>query len=623
MAESTFARLFNKVTGVVDRVRGWDRLPLPLGLLELIGIRDTLRQENLYDTGGDPLPGTEPTSPTPGRWLGARSIDGAYNDLDHPEMGMAGMRFGRNVPLEAAVPDETTLMTPSPRAVSRELMTRHQFIPATTLNVLAAAWLQFEVHDWFSHGGSDKSRLFSVPLAEEDDWPDRPMQIAATQADPTAAPDEPPTFRNTETHWWDGSQIYGSSAPLQALIRSGIGGRVRLDPHGNLPIDPATLKDTGGVTGNWWLGLTMMHTLFMREHNAIAERLAAEYPAWSDDELFDKARLINTALIAKIHTVEWTTAILGHPTLQVGMRANWWGVIGQRLHELVGGIGHDEVINGIPGSQTNHHTAPYAMTEEFVAVYRMHPLIPDDYEFRAATDDSLLAVADFLRIAGTNARTFLEQVSLQDAIYSFGIAHPGAITLNNFPRALQRFATQDSGMTIDLASVDILRCRERGVPRYNEFRRLMHKNPITSFDELTDDPELNLRLRKVYAGDIEAVDLPVGLYAEKPPTGFGFSDTAFRIFVLMASRRLKSDRFFTVDFTERMYTRLGLDWIEHNDMTAVLLRHFPELSPALRGVKNAFAPWTRVPHSTTAEIRLPADTAIPAKRDADSTHKVN
>jgi len=29
--------------------------------------------------------------------------------------------------------------------------------------------------------------------------------------------------------------------------------------------------------------------------------------------------------------------------------------------------------------------------------------------------------------------------------------------------------------------------------------------------------------------------------------GFGFSDTAFRIFILMASRRLKSDRFFTND----------------------------------------------------------------------------
>ena len=86
MAQSGFARLFNTAAGAVDRWRGWDRLPTPLGLLALIGIRDTLRQENLHDTGGGPLPGTEPASPPPARWLGARSVDGAYNDLSHPEM---------------------------------------------------------------------------------------------------------------------------------------------------------------------------------------------------------------------------------------------------------------------------------------------------------------------------------------------------------------------------------------------------------------------------------------------------------------------------------------------------------------------------------------------------------
>ena len=60
----------------------------------------------------------------------------------------------------------------------------------------------------------------------------------------------------------------------------------------------------------------------------------------------------------------------------------------------------------------------------------------------------------------------------------------------------------------------------------------------------------------------------------------------------MASRRLKSDRFFTTDFTPRVYTPEGMAWIEDNDMCSVLLRHHPRLAPALRGVQNAFAPWT-------------------------------
>jgi hypothetical protein len=90
------------------------------------------------------------------------------------------------------------------------------------------------------------------------------------------------------------------------------------------------------------------------------------------------------------------------------------------------------------------------------------------------------------------------------------------------------------------------------------------------------------------------VDLTVGVFAEQRPAGFGFSDTAFRVFVLMASRRLKSDRFFTTDYTPQVYTQAGLDWIADNDMSSVLLRHFPALAPALRGVDNAFAPWSKL-----------------------------
>jgi hypothetical protein len=62
----------------------------------------------------------------------------------------------------------------------------------------------------------------------------------------------------------------------------------------------------------------------------------------------------------------------------------------------------------------------------------------------------------------------------------------------------------------------------------------------------------------------------------------------------MASRRLKSDRFFTTDFTPRVYTQAGMDWISDTDMTDILLRHYPELTGTLRGVKNAFAPWPKV-----------------------------
>ena len=85
----------------------------------------------------------------------------------------------------------------------------------------------------------------------------------------------------------------------------------------------------------------------------------------------------------------------------------------------------------------------------------------------------------------------------------------------------------------------------------------------------------------------------IGMYAEPKPKGFGFSDTAFRIFILMASRRLEADRFFTDDYRPEVYTQEGIDWVENNTMRSLLLRHFPELAPALEGVANPFAPWKR------------------------------
>ena len=87
-----------------------------------------------------------------------------------------------------------------------------------------------------------------------------------------------------------------------------------------------------GFRDNWWVGLSMLHTLFVKEHNAIADRLMAKNASYDkksgkwdfkngkdvksftakelDEHVFQTARLINSAIMAKIHTVEWTPAIL-------------------------------------------------------------------------------------------------------------------------------------------------------------------------------------------------------------------------------------------------------------------------------------------------------------------------
>jgi Animal haem peroxidase len=297
--------------------------------------------------------------------------------------------------------------------------------------------------------------------------------------------------------------------------------------------------------------------------------------------------------MAKIHTVDWTPAIIAHPTTVLALRTNWWGLEGERLDKRLGRLTSNEVLRGIPGSPTHHHGVPYALTEEFVAVYRMHPLIPDDYSFRSLKNNAVLQTRTFPEIGALHVRERLGEMSMADLLYSFGTSHPGAITLHNYPRALQELARpgeQAPNDVVDLAATDIMRTRERGVPRYNEFRRLFHLNPVESFEQMTDNPEWAEELKSIY-GDVERVDHMIGCYAEPTPKGFGFSDTAFRVFILMASRRLKSDRFFTRDYRPEVYTKAGLDWVEHHTMRSVLLRHYPDLEPALRRVANPFAPW--------------------------------
>jgi hypothetical protein len=278
------------------------------------------------------------------------------------------------------------------------------------------------------------------------------------------------------------------------------------------------------------------------------------------------------------------------------MNTNYSGLLGQRFKDRFGRLGDSEIFSGIMGSPQEHHDARFQITEEFVSVYRMHPLIRDDWDFFGHDTGRLLAHHEFDELQGSRTRGFMDGFEIPDLLYSLGVQHPGAITLHNYPCALQNHRRID-GELMDLATLDVLRDRERGVPRYNDFREEMRMPRIRSFDELTNNKQWAEQLRRVYTNDIDKVDLQIGMYAEPLPPGFGFSDTAFRIFILMASRRLKSDRFFTTDFTPEVYTQTGIDWVTKTKMKDVLLRHYPELAPALEGMPNAFLPW----HSVDAE----------------------
>jgi hypothetical protein len=239
----------------------------------------------------------------------------------------------------------------------------------------------------------------------------------------------------------------------------------------------------------------------------------------------------------------------------------------------------------------------------------------------------------------------------------------GLLALRNAPQFLQNLKISrlnSSTQQIDVTALDLIRDRERGVPRFNEFRRQYGLRQLTGFDDFVDQhlpagsPErveqqkLVARLREVYGqhvcdaskvitdvqrnqdlspindclghpngtlvDNIEDVDTVVGWLAESTrPHGFAISETQFVVFILNASRRLYSDRFFTSSLRPEFYTQLGIDWVTNNGpgpvqmekgtpnghsqpvspLKRVLLRTMPEIAPELSTVVNAFDPWAR------------------------------
>ncbi|WP_433226085.1 peroxidase family protein [Actinomadura formosensis] len=573
----------------------WHRLPTAVGLLNVEALRQELRERNLIDTEvREAPPAARPVPPPIDEELRVRrSYDGTYNDLSAPAMGSLGSAFGRNL---APVHQPRLFNEPNPVIVSRELLHRRTFIPARSLNIIAAAWIQFQVHDWVAHKRySPGTKDVEVPLPPGMTWRNTPggeaERVMRFAGDEGVHPDEaggpPVLFSNTASHWWDGSEVYGGDETMARSLREPDGGAALRLESGHLPVDATGIPVTG-FRENWWFGLSVMHTLFAREHNAVCDALRSEYPRMDEDSVYHTARLIVSALIAKIHTVEWTPAILATDLIKIGLTANWSGPPRNWLTRLGLWLVDEHALTGIPGTLPDHHTAPYSLTEDFVTVYRMHPLVPDDFEMADHASGRTLRTLGFNDVQGSATEGVVRDLGLTNSLYSLGTANPGAITLYNYPRALQAF--ERDGEVIDLSVVDLVRTRRRGVPRYNDFRAGLHKPRIRRFEELSADPETVARLKDLYR-TVDDIDTMVGLFAENPPEGFGFSDTAFRIFILMASRRLQSDRFLTVDFRPEIYTPLGLDWIERNGMTSVILRHCPELAAVLPRTTSAFAPW--------------------------------
>jgi hypothetical protein len=283
------------------------------------------------------------------------------------------------------------------------------------------------------------------------------------------------------------------------------------------------------------------------------------------------------------------------------MNTNWYGAEEAATHKagdrktIRPGEPKDPIAGGLVGGKTDNHGIPYALSEEFAEVYRLHAGMLDHVDVRKIGSDKVVdkVAAEDTRAAG--ARDLMEKDGLATLLNSFGNQHMTALVNNNYPAFMQDMSVDGEAVT-DMGTIDILRARERGVPPYNEFRRRMGLPELKSFADLGASPEVTKKLEQLYGPGkegLEKMDLLAGTLCEaRRPDHFGFGETMFQVFVQMASRRLQADPFYTEKYDADHYTQEGLDRIDNVTLKGLMMKHYPELAKSgLAQVNNAFEPW--------------------------------
>ncbi len=548
-----------------------------------------------------------------------RTATGAWN-TDNPMEGAAGTRFvwqGRAPATE--IRRDRVHDLPNPIAVANLIFRcEGEQTTAPFLNMLVISWIQFMLHDWLNHRQSPEVRdTIAIELPEDDPRRKKYQQdyMFFRRTEPSVITGQPFAYENEVTAWWDGSQIYGSDQSTQNRLRRDPNrpdafledGKLATGIDGLPPLDPVTGVIDAGFSRNMWVGLELFHDLFVKHHNYLCDQYRKDYPDWSSDQIFQHARLENAATMAKIHSIEWTPAVLPTKELSLGMATNWHGMVEGllrafehrkplRLFEV-----QNPVLGGVLGGTLNNFGIPQNFSEQFAEVYRLHSGMPDAIAIRPIGHDVSTQVPTNLTRAA-NSRKTIDTHGMGTLLNSFGWQHMPALIHNNHPTFMTDMSTEGNPV-VDLGAADIVRARERGIPPFNEFRRQIGMAPLKRFEDLGCDAKTVARLKTLYdrpgEDGIERMDLIVGMHCDMNRPLKGFDQTRFAIFLQSASRRLQTDSFYTTKYSAQYYTPEGLRRIDSMTLKAVLLLHFPELATSgLMGVNNAFEPW-----GTTADMR--------------------
>ena len=471
-----------------------------------------------------------------------RPIDGFGNNPDHPAWGSAGTQLQRVTPINYANginslggPD-----WPNPRLISNTLFAQDGLLN-DPLNLSDYCWVfgQFIDHDiTFVPDGNELIHIL-VPVG--DPWFDPfgqgnafiPMNRSLQAPGTGTGSNNPRQHLNNITAFIDGSAVYGSDLQRANWLRTFQGGKLKTSAGNLLPyntldgeldgeLDPTAphmdnavgLVDVLFVAGDARANenplLTSFHTLFVREHNRLCDSLAVAHPNWTDEQLYQHARRIVGGLIQAIVFEEWLPAM---------------GV------DLQPYQGYDPTVN------------PGIFNVFSAAAFRLGHTLLNSNIMRLDNDGNVLPEGNLQLAQAFFNPTVLEGIGIDPYFKGMGVQIQQDLDSKVIDDVRNFLFGPPGAGGLDLASINITRGRERGIPGLNEVRQAFGLPPFQNFFEITNKPVVASALQALY-GDIEDIDAWVGMLAESHMSDALFGETIMKVMEAQFTALRDGDRFY-------------------------------------------------------------------------------
>lgn len=490
--------------------------------------------------------------------LPVASVDGAGNNLTNTEWGSSDEQLLRLVDSEYGdgISSLAGADRPSAREVSNAVSDQESPIENSRyLTDILWVWGQFIDHDIDLTVGASptESAPIDVPLGDEYFDPFgtgmETISFSRSNYDPSTGDSvsDPREQINQITAFLDGSVVYGSDQVRADELRTMTGGKLKTSEGDLLPFNEDGLPNAGGTSSSLFLAgdiranenvaLIAMQTLWVREHNRLADDISKRDSNLSDEEIYQQAKAIVRAEMQAITYNEYLPALLGHGAISAYQ-------------------GYDSSVN--PGIANIFSTAAYRFGHSVLpeVLLRANPDGSVAEEGNIALRDAFFNPSEVLNngidsvLQGATLQKAQElDTQIVDEVRNFLFGPPGA-----------------GGF--DLVSLNLQRGRDHGLPDYNQARRDLGLAPVASFSDISSDPEVAEALASVYS-DVDQIDVWAGMLAEDHLIGSSVGELMSAVLVDQFTRLRDGDRFWY----QNLFSGEQLAKLDHTSLADVIERN--------------------------------------------------